>query len=577
MKNLSKKTYIIIFFLAKILLSSAQNSFTSQEIDFTNEKPSFVSVLGGNILCQPVKTSYGYIAAGDGKQILGFSKLGKLLWQRAAPGRLKPFITEGPADLIYGATTDSTLFMMNSSGLVLWTQKSDFNIEEAPLCGKDGRIFIRGTNGISCYGLKGVKRWQIGTEAQNISIPLATLNDGTILVFLSRTHDGKSIAKRISPFGTEKEEIIFAGQVLQAVSCKEGVALAFSDGSIGLCSVNENGSYSKWTFLKKDSGAAKLSEFSGKLAAIYKNSVYYLNEKTGGKISEFQNGVQNFFYSEHTSQGLVICGAHNGACYKEDGTISWKAKFSPQKKWNFVFASDSGYLVFCMSNWALEAFQTRLNFSKSKDSFIEKKVSPYSYKYSGIKSDDFSGRAINENLEAQMKEKFSQGNFGAEEENWNSLIQSELDFLYDDWTKTENLFYNEKPYFKRNIDYCQKLIELESESGIYFGKISSLLKKTSDPSLLICLVRAAGKSSFDPQGELLSSIEIILKTKTNKNDKKLLQEIADSTYEICRFMGRPSFFRKGQEILKYMLYPQFDKETKDYALKTLDKIIEAQL
>ncbi|MDY2616073.1 MAG: hypothetical protein SOV76_05880, partial [Treponema succinifaciens] len=348
-------------------------------------------------------------------------------------------------------------------------------------------------------------------------------------------------------------------------------------GSIGLCSVNENGSYSKWTFLKKDSGAAKLSEFSGKLAAIYKNSVYYLNEKTGGKISEFQNGVQNFFYSEHTSQGLVICGAYNGVCYKEDGTISWKAKFSPQKKWNFVFASDSGYLIFCMSNWALEAFQTRLNFSKSQDSFIEKKVSPYSYKYSGIKSDDFSGRAINENLESQMKEKFSQGNFGTEEENWNSLIQSEIDFLYNDWTKTENLFYNEKPYFKRNIEYCQKLIELESESGIYFGKLSSLLKKTSDTSLLLCLVRAAGKSSFDPQGELLSSIEIILKTKTSKNDKKLLQEIADSTYEICRFMGRPSFFRKGQEILKYMLYPQFDKETKDYALKTLDKIIEAQL
>lgn len=106
MKNLSKKIYIIIFFIAKIMFLSAQNSFTSQEIDLTTENPSFVSVLGGNILCQPIKTSYGYIAAGDGKQILGFSKLGKLLWQRAAPGRLKPFITEGPADLIYGATTD---------------------------------------------------------------------------------------------------------------------------------------------------------------------------------------------------------------------------------------------------------------------------------------------------------------------------------------------------------------------------------------------------------------------------------------------------------------------------------------
>ncbi len=577
MKEKSKKIYIFIFFILELMSLSAKNTFTSQEIDFSNEKPSFLSVLGGNILCQPVKTSYGYIAAGDGKQILGFSKLGKLLWQKAAPGRLKPFVTEGPADLIYGATADSTLFMMNSSGLVLWTQKAGFSMEEAPLCGRDGRIFIRGTNAVSCYGLKGVKRWQIETEAQDTSIPLATLNDGTILVFLSRTHDGKSVAKRISPFGTEKEEIIFSGKVSQAISCKEGVALSFSDGSIGLCSANENGAYSKWTFIKKNPLPARLSEFSGKIAAIYSNSVYYLNEQNGGKISEFKNDIQNFSYFEHTSQGLVVCNAQNGICYKEDGTVLWKAKFSPQKKWNFIFASDSGYLIFCMNNWVLEGFQTRLNFSRQQDSFIERKVSPYSYEYTGIKSDDFSGRAINESLAALMKEKFSSGNFGDQEENWNSLIQSELESLFDDWTRTENLFYTEKPYFKRNIKYCQNLIELESESGIYFGKISPLLKRTSDPSLLLSLVRAAGKSSFDPNGDILASLELVLKTKAGKNDKMLLQEIADSTYEICRFMGRPSFFRKGQEILKYMLYPQFDKETREYAIKTLDKIIEAQL
>ncbi|MGN0728226.1 hypothetical protein [Treponema sp.] len=577
MKSLSKKIYIITLFLVQIHFSFSQNSFTSQETDFSGENPAFVSVLGGNVLCQPVRTSYGYIAAGDGKQVLGFSRLGKLLWQRHAPGRLKPFITEGPADLIYGATTDSRLFMMNSSGLVLWTAQPEFNIEEAPLCGKDGRVFIRGKNMLSCYGLKGVQRWKMQTEIQDCSIPLSALNDGSLLVFLEKSENGKSVALRITPFGEKKEEIVFAGKVTQVFQCAQGVVLAFTDGSAGLCSAEKSGAVSKWIFQPQLHKVPRIAAFNRKIALIYPGYIYLLDEKTGSTSAEFPSDIQEIIYAEQTAQGLAVCSLQGGACYGEDGSIIWKTKFGREKKWNFVFAADSGYIIFCMQNWALEAFQARLNLSgKKRNVFEEKKAAPYTYENPGLKSDDFLGQAISGNLAAQMQEAFSTGEFGGHEEKWNSLLKSELDCLRADWTKTP-ASRREIPYFRRNIAYCQTLIDLESESGIYFGALPQLIKNADDPFLLIRLVHSAGKTAFDPEGNMLSALEIVIKTKATRNDKQLLREIADSTYEICRFMGRPSFFKKGKEILKYMMYPQFDKETREYAVKTLDKIIESEM
>lgn len=590
MTHMSKKIYIMTYFLILTASFSSfcaqKNSFVSREIDLSQEKPSQISVLGGNVLCQPVRTSYGYIAAGDSKQIYGFSPEGKLLWQRSFFGRLKPFITAGPADMVYAVTDDSRLGMMNSSGLVLWKKKVSFSIEDAPLCGAEGRVFVRGKNNLACYGLKGIRRWTISTELQDISIPLVSLNDGSLLVFLSRKDSGKSVAKRIDAFGTEKEEITFTGTVMQAVQCAEGAVLSFSDGSIGLCSANEKGAYSRWTCRADDSGfssAARLliDPVSGLLAAAGSKSVSYVDVKTGKQSSSFpiKTGAADALYMAHTAQGLVLSSGTNAACYQKDGTVAWSTRFNPQKKWKFVYASDSGHLVFCMSDWILEVYQMKLNFSSIKNSFREMQVQSLPYSQSAVKSSGFSGNNITEQMAAQMKAGFESGGFGENEESWTSLLKDELNALYSDWTQGESAYQRELPYFKTDIAYCRLLLELEGLSGISFGRsqLVTLIRRTDDYSLLIPLIQTAAAVSFDPDGSFLSSLEYVLKTKAGKKDTVLLERIADATYEICRFMGRPAFFRKGHEILNYMLYPQFDRETKEYALKMLNKVIEAEL
>lgn len=587
MTRKSEKSYILILILNTIAAISAfsqKNAFVSREIDLAQEKLAQISVLGGNVLCQPVRTSYGYIAAGDAKQIYGFSPEGKLLWQRSFFGRLKPFITAGPADMVYAVTDDSRIGMMNSSGLILWKKKASFTIEDAPLCGAEGRVFVRGKNNISCYGLKGIRRWTISTELQDISIPLVPLNDGSLLVFLSRTDGGKSVAKRIDVFGTEKEEITFTGTVSQAAQCAEGAVLSFSDGSIGLCAANEKGAYSRWTCSSSaPGGAARLlcDPVSGLMAAIGKDRVSYIDVKTGKEISSFpvKTGAADSLYMAHTAQGLVLASKTDAACYQKDGTAAWSARFNPQKRWKFVYASDSGHLVFCMSDWILEVYQMKLNFSSIKNAFREQEVKSLPYSESAVKSSVFSGNNITEQLASQMKAGFESGGFGEYEEAWMSLLKGELDQMYSDWTQGESAYQREIPWFKANIPYCRLLLELESLSGVSFGRsrLATLIRRTEDPSLLIPLIQAAAEISFDPDGTFLSSIEYVLKTKAGKNDKVLLERIADATYEICRFMGRPAFFRKGHEILNYMLYPQFDKETKEYALLMLNRVIEAEL
>ncbi|MBQ0039905.1 MAG: hypothetical protein KBS64_05720, partial [Treponema sp.] len=100
----------------------------------------------------------------------------------------------------------------------------------------------------------------------------------------------------------------------------------------------------------------------------------------------------------------------------------------------------------------------------------------------------------------------------------------------------------------------------------------------NDPSLLVFIVKCAGNAAWDPDCQILNTIEQLMNSKRiTPKDTILLNEICDTTWEICRFMGRPSFFSKGRHILSYLLYPQFPKEIRDKAVETMKKIAEADL
>ena len=138
----------------------------------------------------------------------------------------------------------------------------------------------------------------------------------------------------------------------------------------------------------------------------------------------------------------------------------------------------------------------------------------------------------------------------------------------------------ESLYFKENMDYATSLIELAAESQVYFcrNEIIAMLKNVSDPSLLLILIRCCGKIAWDPDCQILNTFEYLMNTKKiQPSDKVLLDAMAESTLEICTFMGRPAFYQKGKNIIGYMLYPQFQRETREKAVNVLKKIADSKL
>ena len=589
LKKLLIFLFLLLIFLMHPLQTFAQkvSSPAPQTVNLSGATPGWVSVMGGNAVSSPVRTSFGYIIPCEGRMLCAITNSGTLLWQKSFGLKLSPFVGTGIADVIYAVTKDSFLNMLNSSGKVLWKKDAGFTITEAPLAGRDGRVFVKGKKSLACYGIHGVRRWKLDLEEMDVKIPLSVLNDGSLLVFMEKKSAGKSIAKRITPFGEVNEEIIFAGKVERLASCKEGVLLSFSDGSAGLCSVKGNRAYSAWAIAQTATG------FKG--APLIATNVFgkensALMDSLGNKILLIKNADGSVYktvsspisgtslkYFSSTVQGLVLADQESACCFLQNGDYNWQCSFDKKKKWKQVYATDSGYLAFCTSAWSVEAYRVKQNpgSSAKQSSFIPLTVGDYKsiYGTTGQVSSSLLGRAISEDMAEKMLAYFSNGDFGTREGEWLPLLDNEMALLYQGSSSSSWDYTSEKNFFQTDVSYKETVLHLASENGSlsYIKNISSLLKKTNDTSLLLVLVQNAGSIAFDPDGDLLSALSYVLQKKVDSKTPKLAQAVCDSVYEICRVMGKPAF-SKGQQMLTYLLYPQFPSHIQTYARETLQKL-----
>lgn len=612
-----------------------QNQTSNQNINQINLaklNPDKIMVLGGNVLCQPKSSSFAWIVPGEGKILYAFTEEGSILWQKSFKSKLNPYISVGLCDVIYLVTKDSVLNMLNPGGTLIWSVNCNFNILEDPLPGKDGRVFVRGKNNLECYGINGVLRWKLKTENQNTKLPLVELNDGSLLVFQEKLIEGKSVARRLSPFGQISEEIIFSSEVLAVKSTSEGVLLSFADGSLGMCSTKKTGeTYSKWV-LSSESFKSDSTKTSSKSKSIikfaqnvpYKNiefvissnpaKINLINISSGTLIKSFSTSLPDTVslrYVGFSNDGLVLCDKKNAFCYSFDLKTSsdvsnksssktssqnqqinqnpqiklvWSANFNQQKNWSYIYPTSKGYLTFCTNNWVIEAYRVKQNIGQKTSSSSQNQKYKVPERYQNFYTNQSSftsnlSKSIPQNLSQKMHKAFIYGDFGQDEQEWLNLLYQELNKLYADFQTTNSDFTVEKPYFRKNISYAQEILQLNYESGICTEtqKLSNLLRKTQDSSILLCLINCAKTQGLDPNGEVLSALDYVLRNKISTKDSSLIVAIADATLEICKFMGRPSFFDKGQAILTFMLYPQFDEKVHAKARETLNKIIELKL
>lgn len=583
-----KKVYrkiIILLFFSFFFQNSFSNNLKSQ-VFIDNLDRSFVSALTGSPSSIPVSTEYGFILIQENRFLASYSKNGQCLWQRNLNSKIVNF-TIGENEFIYAITSKNELVLVNPSGLILWKKPIGFSTNLCALEGFDSRIFVQGKNTLSCFGIGGIKKWSIKTENQS-SLPMKKINDGSVIVFLEKLINGKSVAIRVSPFGEVIEEIVFQGKIINSFESNEGLMVVFSTGELGMFSIkNEKKgmSYSKWLnkdiVCTKDSKCIKINNSQYAIITPTKE-LSVINCSTGIKqtsfsIAEIKNNLLTIDFLDNK---YILSDFEKTIVFYSTGK-KYKHFIHPEKtgkyNWNYMTFTDAGFLIYFSNDWTINSFKI-ISTSKEKNNYnfltYKKNLKNYNNFFeleNYVPDGSYFSNKILETLKS--------GDYSTKEIDFSKNIISGI-----------NSYVFEKNSIQTNLDSTNLIkieyspIDLENLISIvpYFQTsqmseyLAQLLSVETDKTLIIKILQGISQCGYDPSGEILLEIERLIKN-SNPNDKLILSSAVDCVYEICRFMGRPAFVSKGKNILTNLFYPQYDESTKKSVRQVMQKLADLKM
>lgn len=576
-----------LFFLFFFCFENFFSQTPLYQADLSVIKPSWQAVIGGETVAPPTETSYGFATITDGRLISACTQKGAVLWQKNIRGKPEPFFSSWN-DFLITVTDKSVLSLINPSGTVLWSADCGFELTQPPFSGWDGRIFVKGKNKLACFGIKGSLKWQAELE-ETANLPdllPAVLPDGSLLVFLLKTIDGKTCGVRISPFGKILEEITFSGMITCADECPEGVILGFTDGSTGLFSIQNEASLSRWVLKPEEKNLPVKKILCGQEnSALLLNSgtelkVRIVENKTGRLIREFFCGKLNLNLLEScrlTGRGFFVSDSYRAIEFDKEGTIFWEAKLPSKAAWNFITYTDSAQILLCMKNWVLNAFVMSQSVGTKKNARQQNKN--YTTPSRNIQS--YDGTVYSPIPYSRVEEiaaAFSRGDFSEEKQMTQELMELSQSFLEELFEKNRNP-REQKAFYSANPLYVQKILLAMSrcEADIFASDFAKLLELEDDPLILEILIETSGNSGCDEGGLILKAYENVAGKKLQKKDVRLARMLCDSTYKIVAFMGRPALYRQGKQILSGFMTDRFDSQVRSYAMETFTKILNLEL
>lgn len=602
---MKKKLFALLFsiFFSICSVCGQQNDIIRQQ-KLSAENSSWTSVISGTAICSPKKTSYGFAVLTDGKMISACSEKGMKLWEHGIPGHPEPFLTVFANDFLLSVSDESNLSLINPSGLALWTKQVPFKIKNDPYVGRDSRIIVKGDRNLACYGVNGICKWTLETDALKHT-PIYELNDGTLLCLLEQLRDGKSSAIRITPFGEIIENINFTGYIQSALTCSDGVLLSFNGGGAGMCSVKENVTSTQWSIPYVDRAFSNTAPSNGSFfinLMPHKSALVVAGSgsvKTrvmvfstfDGRVSDWFNVDCNFREincSSATTNGdsLFFCDNRQGFIYDVTGNPMWNALLpvSPDifSKWNFLTFTKGNYLVICSTSWAMAGFRTTYRLA-AKTSPQKIRKTDYRHFYSPDTS-FFEVLNVFDKIDVQFtginrQEDLRKGFYGNKETEYVSKLLS-LNQAYAAYLSQSNsgAVRQEPSIFNRDqagmLDVLMQYSLLGTDT--FPPVIANVVKQEKDPTNFQSILRSISGFGYDPDGSILNAIDLRTKKMPCSNSAELIL-ICDAVYEICRFMGRPALYSRGMDILTQLLYPQYDSKVREYARNTLTKIARLKI
>ena len=556
--------------LALFLPQLAASPSEVVELDFEVLRPESFTVLTGNILARPTRTTWGYVATAEGKQITAFSPDGKVMWQKTAPAKLSPYITQGVAGFLLAVSQDSAIICYTSSGRIAWQQKAGFQLEGSPVQVQDGRFFARGKRRLACWGLGGRRRWKVSTPRQDVSLPLCTLPDASVLLFLEQKQKGKTVAQRYSPFGKLTEYVVLSGVVVSTASCSSGIVVCFEDGKVGLCSVGKEGLESRWIYNEcpHEAGYIEVDDAAGMSYVFYKEEILSFNTSDGTLLSRFATGLKDSVFTGVCAQGVFVSDQKQAACFTPEGSPIWRAALPQKASYTYLVPTDTGRLVAFSDDWVVKVWKVQ-DAVAGVSPFVEMQVGQLDYGKVNLK--DLRGFSFQKAHDALLR-----GDFGEDERVWGGQLSEELSLILEAWSKSET-GVQEKPELKQDIERCREVFSLWAASGVWYDVPPTLIRRIENDTILTFLVQAAGESGFDSEGQLIDAMAYVVDLPTRNKSDQLLKAIADATYSICAFMGDKAISYKGRKLLQSMVSPKYNKEVSDYAVMMLDRFLKDKL
>ncbi|MGI5172095.1 PQQ-binding-like beta-propeller repeat protein [Treponema sp. OMZ 840] len=567
-------------------------------------KPLWQSVLGGDAVSSPKRTSYGFVGLSEGKILSACTGNGTVIWRRSLPDSPSAWFTVSAYNFIYLVSEDGTkLALYNPDGIMLWQTVLEEKAVSDPLCGRDGRVFIAGKNSLSCYGTQGTKKWTLSLP-QAGRFALQEMNDGSVLYIPEAKKNGASMGIRISPYGELIEDIVFTAEISCLASHESGLILGFKTGTVGCASVLKSVTKTLWSIPPQKSGSVPGLIIPGSQGFCVLYSDFTLCEYDFQKRSVLwsaQNSRlkpgENFFAAYDTDSYLFAHtapsgtyaasytaagipeqnekksngGAKNGGTNrdkrdkKDESKNNDKADKAPQRLlWEreiktaadsrFPLITSTLHLIVCGKNWVVSAYDLKNKNENIKPPIYD--FEPYRIQnYAGFtntierlaKETEQAVRSARYEKNADVAEHLRAGNYGVKEYGYKKRIQNALNSYAEDY-----LLPN-----RRSTDTVEKTTTLalmaQFETTDFNYAVPLFLKNEEEPVLLAAAMRCAGSIGYDPDGKMLEAIEHLYATKKTVLPDPVLVELAEAVYALCRYMGRPAFIKRGKAVLSDML------------------------
>lgn len=584
-----KKIFCLVFIFLFVSFFYADESEALQ--------PNWQLVVGGAPIAPPIITDFGFAVPLDGRTMAAVSETGQLMWFATLPGyKTSPHYTMGTGDFLIAVSRGNKLSLINPSGLTLWSSTAPAEILSTPLQGRDGRIYLQCTNQLACLGIGGTLKWTLPVE--NIStLPLTELEDGSVLCLLNTIVDGCSTAVRVSPFGEILEEITFTSVVAGVKQSKFGTILIFTDGSLGICSSTDNMAVTRWSI-----PALVSPSVSSVPPQIYLDTLHTLcavvtasGSQSLVTVVDLDKGEKKFNVSAAINlndlqfgtidlTNIVLCDSQKVLGLSlDDGVEVWNSDLPGKLTWDYLLYTPKGYIITLeKKSWLISAYRvTQTIGSQQYRAYKSEKTNYPVYielatQKANIPQNDSEVfmNLIPPDLEKTIYRSIYEGNYGTSEAQWQALVTRE-----NTRCLSNSKSVSQNPMASYDITYKESIIKLMGafESSCFNRNLAQILQQETDISLLRTALRASAKIAYDPNLELLSSIELLLGKTSLLSNYTITTAICNAVYEICRFMGKPALFSRGRYILSYLLNQKLDSKTKDYAVYTLQKLISLEM